>query len=656
LIVLVLALLPRVLDLGGFVTLDEVNFWMPRSQRFLEALHTGDFAATAIKPHPGVTTMWLGSVGILLRRALVAWGMVEEISFPLRLALMRLPLALVHTGGILAGYALLRRMLPATVALLAAVLWAADPFVIGYSRLLHVDGLQTTFATLSLLAACVYWHHTPRPGFLVLSAVCAALAALSKVPGLAVLPVVGLIALGSRFPVHRGSFLVLGAQLLAWGGVFALTLALVWPAVWADLPRVAELFRASITEEGGQPHAWGNFFMGRAVEAPGPLFYPVALALRLTPWTLAGVLLLPLAWRWLDLSPASRRDLLALTGFVLLFTAVLSLSPKKFDRYLVPVFPALDVLAAVGIVGSLTWLLRTIGQWSGSRGLWIGTGLVALLAALNVVWWHPYAIVAYNQALGGAPMGARIFSVAWGEGLGEAADWLNQQPDITGVVVASTMYNTFQPYLRHGAQAVAEGGETLPDNTGYVMVYLRSTQRGMLWSPYDQFYPEQEPLHTVTIHGVDYAWIYQVPPPISHTLEVNFGPHISLKGYELDSSALRQTGTLSLTVQWQTSAPLDENYMLFAHVLDSSGQRVGQTDAPPAGPNAPTSTWQPERVMTWTHPVLLPPNLPPGDYWLALGLYRPGDFARLPVQGATVPPDAPGDTQNALLLPLEVQE
>ncbi|NJO85271.1 MAG: hypothetical protein HC828_22685 [Blastochloris sp.] len=45
------ALLPRLLDLGGFVTLDEINFWMGRAERFLNALQTGDFAATAISTH-----------------------------------------------------------------------------------------------------------------------------------------------------------------------------------------------------------------------------------------------------------------------------------------------------------------------------------------------------------------------------------------------------------------------------------------------------------------------------------------------------------------------------------------------------------------------------------------------------------------------------
>ncbi|HEX9441042.1 MAG TPA: glycosyl transferase, partial [Roseiflexaceae bacterium] len=135
------ALLPRVLDLGVFLTGDEADFWLRRSDTFLRAIQSGDFAATAITTHPGVTTMWLGSAGIVLRRTLFESGILHDETFPTVLALTRLPVALTHIVGILLGYRLLRRLLPPATAFLAAFLWAADPFIIAYSRVLHVDAL-----------------------------------------------------------------------------------------------------------------------------------------------------------------------------------------------------------------------------------------------------------------------------------------------------------------------------------------------------------------------------------------------------------------------------------------------------------------------------------------------------------------------------------
>ena len=66
-------------------------------------------------------------------------GWLTDQSFSTTLALMRLPVVIAHVLGILLGYGMLRRLLPAATAALAAFLWAVDPFVLGYSRLLHVD-------------------------------------------------------------------------------------------------------------------------------------------------------------------------------------------------------------------------------------------------------------------------------------------------------------------------------------------------------------------------------------------------------------------------------------------------------------------------------------------------------------------------------------
>jgi hypothetical protein len=86
-------------------------------------------------------------------------------------------------------------------------------------------------------------------------------------------------------------------QLALWGAVFALTLIIVWPAVWADPARVYELLRVGVEVEGSIPHVIVNYFLGELNPEPGPRYYPVVLAIRMTPWTMLGLLLLPLAMR-----------------------------------------------------------------------------------------------------------------------------------------------------------------------------------------------------------------------------------------------------------------------------------------------------------------------------------------------------------------------
>ncbi|HEU5100317.1 MAG TPA: glycosyl transferase, partial [Roseiflexaceae bacterium] len=373
-----------------------------------------------------------------------------------------------------------------------------------------------------------------------------------------------------------------------------------------------------------------------------------ALALRLTPWTLLGLLLLPFAWRSARERLPARRDLALLALYVLIFVAAMSLFPKKFNRYVEPAFPALDILAAVGLVGVGGWGLGggnklressfAVRRWSLAGGL-VGAIVVASLA--NVAYWHPYEIAAYNQALGGARAGAYAFLTGWGEGLDQAAAWLNEQPDITGVRVATTQPGALQPYMRDGAQAVA-ASDRLPDRTGYVVVYVRSTQ-GLVWPPFDQFYPAAVPLHVVQIHGVDYAWIYQAPPPVTHAQPADFGELIHLRGLVWDGAA-KPGSPLALNLVWEVRAPPPADYMLFAHLIDAGGQRVAQADLP-----YPTSGWRPGRFATTDLPLPIPADAPAGAYRLVIGLYDPAGGQRLPLRAAATL-DPAIDGPDALLL------
>jgi 4-amino-4-deoxy-L-arabinose transferase-like glycosyltransferase len=653
--VTVVAILPRVLDLGGFVTEDEASFWLLRSETFFNALRSGDWAATAITDHPGVTTTWLGSAGILLRRVLVDWGIVQEMTYSTRLAVMRLPGALLHAGAILLGYALMRRMLPAVVALLAAVFWAADPFVIAYSRLLHVDALLGSFATLSVLAACYYWHHGQHPAALALSGVCGALAMLSKSPGLILFPFAGLVAVGAAWERRdlSGTLRRVAPSFVGWCAICCATIYLLWPALWASPIAAYVKIREGVVAEGIQPHQQGNFFLGRQDAVPGPHFYPLALLLRLTPITLLGLLFVPWALRRAE--PRARRDLLRLGAFVLVFLVAMSIFPKKFNRYLEPAFPSVDILCAAGLVWAAE-RLSALRPWSrrlAERGRaanqrvahTIVSGL-ALLAVLNAAYWHPYSIAAFNQALGGAYSGSRAFQVGWGEGFEQVAAWLNAQPDITGVLVVSSLFRTLEPYLGPGTQAMPADryvDTPLPDEAGYIVVYVRDVQDGRANPPFTPFYGRQVPLNTVRIHGVDYAWIYQVPPQVANARAAVFGEMLHLRGYTLGSQP-RRGQPLVFKLSWAVPVSPPQDYMLFAHLLGPDGQPVAQADIP-----YPTSQWQPGRYPLTELPLQLPADAPAGRYRLMVGFYDAATGERLAL-APEVAADPAIDGPNALLL------
>jgi hypothetical protein len=220
-----LALVPRAFWLGRFITIDESYHWFERARLFLRAIRAGDWAATNLIGHPGVTTMWLGASGLAAQQWLAEAGLLPASDPDTTRMLLRLPIAIVTSLCVALGYALLRRLLPGRVALLAALLWASDPFLVAHSQLLHVDALLASFVTLALLAALLAFRLECQSGisirevtrshakkesdvleggadagplrwrWLLASALFGGLALLTKSPAIILPPMVGLIGL-----------------------------------------------------------------------------------------------------------------------------------------------------------------------------------------------------------------------------------------------------------------------------------------------------------------------------------------------------------------------------------------------------------------------------------------------------------------------------
>ncbi len=62
---------------------------------------------------------------------------------------------------------------------------------------------------------------------------------------------------------------------------------------------------------------------------------------------------------------------------------------------------------------------------------------------------------------------------------------------------------------------------------------------------------------------------------------------------------------------------------------------MAQNDGPLGGEYTPVERWLPGMVMARTYTIPLPENLPPGQYGLKAGVYRPGQAdAPLVAEGA----------------------
>ncbi|MHB1414481.1 MAG: ArnT family glycosyltransferase [Chloroflexota bacterium] len=135
-------------------------------------------------------------------------------------------------------------------------------------------------------------------------------------------------------------------------------------------------------------------------------------------------------------------------------------------------------------------------------------------------------------------------------------------------------------------------------------------------------------------------------------VDANLGGAVRLLGYIVeDGDRPRRPGeTINVTLRWQCTRSLDQDYTVFVHLLDDQEQVWGQQDVAPGGGFAPTSGWQVGQTIDDHYAIPLKEDAPAGPYRIEIGMYLPADGKRLPVL------DAKGaEAGNRILLPTTLQ-
>lgn len=506
----VVAVAVRLVGIDLFITPDEDN-WMRRTGNFSYGLETGDFWRTYQAGHPGVTTMWIARLGIGPEAARLTGntnvdGPVTLLpGFMDLLVKARLAMILVNSALLVTCVALGWRMFGLGPALVGGLLLALDPFMIALSQVVHVDALSAGFIAVAVLAAGVYWWMGGGFGYLVLCGVASGLAVLTKAPSVIVallFPVVVLTApLVDR---ERWTWRRLIWTLPLAGIIGVLVVVALWPALWVAPVRTVEE-AITFTIATSAEHRPGNYFLGHAVADPGPFFYPVAIVFRLTPLVLAGLAVLAIYLPPRSLRVPTLLLVLFSAGFILLLTV----PSKKLDRYALPVFPALDLLAGLGLWMVGAWLVPAATRARPVLGRLSVAALAVLLVvgqAIPLITVNPYPLAYYNPIMGGAPAAARVLLVGWGEGLDQVAGYLNAQPESARqrIAVYFPLVLNFQGMVNG---TVSEIGDPVP--VDYVVDYVNAAQR-------DQT-PEAvaglAPAYVVRINGIIYARVFRLTPP-----------------------------------------------------------------------------------------------------------------------------------------------
>ena len=123
---------------------------------------------------------------------------------------------------------------------------------------------------------------------------------------------------------------------------------------------------------------------------------------------------------------------------------------------------------------------------------------------------------------------------------------------------------------------------------------------------------------------------------ILSTRDVVFGDEILLLGSSMTGQYFAPGDILQLELRWTANTHPSGRYKVFVQLLDEQGRLVAQRDSEPAGGTSPTTTWEASYNYYDNHALLIPKDLPTGEYTLIAGLYDINDAsARLPVGDST---------------------
>ncbi len=496
-----LALGVRLPGLGKFMTADEEN-WMLRSGQFYHNLfRNSDTGGAFITTHPGATAMWIAGAGIVWQEARLGFDIDTSNIVHFRRAAL-VPMVIVIS--VLIGLAVWQviELFGRRAGLAAGVLLALEPYLVGMSQIVHVDMLLALFMVNSVLAFFLHLQGVPRSYTLEVSAgVFAGLALGTKL-----LPALWLFvffAIMLLWPRMRGAPRINFEKFIRSGGfifgIAMLTFWAAWPALWftSDLGRSFEKDVPSVIQDA-------HVAVEKSDEPIAPAsFYARTMLGRTTPFVLilaaasAVIIFLPLRrGGWSSRGETEGSNLRWLFIYVVGFLVLITFVSKKADRYALPALVMLPIIAGLALSKFPTLHLRGV-KW--------GTALVAGLLLAQVLLLPPHTI-AYNSP---------VFDVrpasqqGWGEGLEEAAAWLNAQSNAEELYAASWYPGVLRAYFRGKTLGLSSRGD---DRVGYVVLYRNMFGRGAddaATNILDEF-RDAKPAQVIYIGELPYVWIYDI--------------------------------------------------------------------------------------------------------------------------------------------------
>ncbi len=479
------ALLVRLVGIGSILTADE-DKWILRSSWFINEVSRGGFRNTFMTTHPATTLMWLAGTGIFIQTQLqnlpteLERHQVRDFLLVSKVSIAVATSILVAIITYCLAYALDRR-----TAVWAGIVIATEPYLTGLSQIAHLDALLSLFLAGSFIALLAYLRMNVRT-VLILSAILQGCALATKLPPALFGVLCCLFLLRLRIK-----------DALLWVGVVALTTWLLCPALWVPTNAIgnenytsglAASYKDDVISIATEDHI---DFAASEDPISAKSFYLRTLMSRMPLISLAISIAVSL---FIVRQVLQYRMPVILPYFLYAigFLGIITFIAKKGDRYAMPAVVMLCILAGWGI-GKIP-----------SRAVRMFLGIFFIAQVLS---WAPYAI-AYDNGLFNL---RHMSQQGWGEGLNEAATFINNHPLATrgkDLYVATWYPKVFENFFTGTTLSLSSRND---DRIAFVVTYRNMGGRGnehIATSVLEEF-SSKDPVHTVFIKGIPYAWVYE---------------------------------------------------------------------------------------------------------------------------------------------------
>lgn len=299
-----------------------------------------------------------------------------------------------------------------------------------------------------------------------------------------------------------------------------------------------------------------------------------------------------------------------------------------FPHHFVVLLPPLILLGAE-LIGNWLWVIGCWRSGGGRRLTMMLYSLLVIIAAINI----PAMVKANNNTAAIVTGGREVEALKLLQAVSTPTDFVmgdsqllifmadRRTPPSLGDVAlvaikagrqtSERMINLTQQYQ---SPAVVQWSLRLPWLPEYLAWVDQNYQARRVWD---------------NDHIIYFGLRLPSGQPLPNERAVRLGDSLALRGYRLETEAIKPGQTVTLKVYWQTGKSLQWDYTVFTQLLDKNGALITSWDSQPLGAYFPTSQWPTNEIVTDIVQLPIPAETPLGDYTLITGMYRLDTLERL---------------------------